>query len=264
LVIDSGVQTIGDLPLSAPGVLNVDPDTISSSLKENGSLASLQGVDVLVTGLGSTYAPQKQIAQRYVTKLEALWKSVFIAAGVDARNYVDDASPLPPTPPAKGLPTVKTIVFHDVSKPPPPGPDGGGGGDTCTLRLRADQVGFVANEDTFVNKSHARSVLKPMANILTTHRPRKQTVTLTGTTAVPETDPKSPHRLSLQRAYAVERVLLSLGVQRSQVTAVYGVGTNFPGFVHDTDAKGNLIEALAIQNRLVIIRASVVSNPNCT
>jgi hypothetical protein len=56
-----------------------------------------------------------------------------------------------------------------------------------------------------------------------------------------------------RRARAVVRVLTGLGVAGTRLTSV-GVGTDFVGFVPDTDAQGRLIETIAVQNRLVIIQ----------
>jgi outer membrane protein OmpA-like peptidoglycan-associated protein len=242
LVIDSGLQTVGALPLQAEGVLDVDPATISQSLKANGTLPDLHGVDVLMTGLGSTYAPQQPIREPYRTRLVNLWKAVVTAS---AGNFTPkDDTQLPDIAPARGLPAVTTVTFKQ-KPPPPPTP--------CDYRLRADQIGFVANEPTFLDEPRTRQVLKPLAEQLTE---KGTSVTLIGTTAVPETGPDSPGAVSKRRALAVRRVLIELGVPAGHIVRVEGVGTNFRGFRKDTDSQGRLIEALAIGNRLVIVNST--------
>lgn len=242
LVIDSGLQTVGALPLQAPGVLDVDPSTITASLQANGTLPDLHGVDVLMTGLGSTYPPQQPVREPYRTRLVKLWQAVVTASSGDVTPK--DDTQLPNVAPAQDLPAVTTVTFQQQLPPPP---------KTCDYRLRADQIGFVANKATFLDAQRTRDVLEPLAKQLTQ---KGTSVTLVGTTAVPETDPNSPDRVSLRRALAVRQVLIDLGVPASHIVRVDGVGTDFASFVKDTDSQGRLIEALAIGNRLVIVNAT--------
>ena len=132
LVIDSGLQTVGALPLQAPGVLDVDPSTITASLKANGTLPDLHGVDVLMTGLGSTYSPQQPVREPYRTRLVNLWEAVVTAS---SGNFTPrDDTQLPDIAPARDLPDVTTVTFRQQPPPPP---------TTCDYQLRADQIGFV-------------------------------------------------------------------------------------------------------------------------
>ena len=58
--------------------------------------------------------------------------------------------------------------------------------------------------------------------------------------------------LSQQRAKAVLDLLVELDVPTDRMTAE-GLGSNFPGYVQDHDADGNLIPEAAAANRKVII-----------
>jgi outer membrane protein OmpA-like peptidoglycan-associated protein len=246
IVIDSGLQTAGDMPLQYPGATQADPQQIAQSLQANLSLPDLQGVDVLFTGLGSTRAPQVQLKERDRNRLERLWATVLQASRPQSLKV--DPAILPDVPAASGLPSVTSVSFEDRRDPVPP--VGG-----C-IRLRADQVGFKGDEATFVDPRRAQQILRPIAQRLISG---DGTATLIGTTALPDKDPTSDQRLSLRRARAVQGALIELGVPPAAVSRIRGVGTKFRGFVPDTDAKGHLIETKAIQNRLVIIELSAGS-----
>jgi outer membrane protein OmpA-like peptidoglycan-associated protein len=59
-------------------------------------------------------------------------------------------------------------------------------------------------------------------------------------------------RLSQQRANAVRDLLVSLGAPADRI-GTQGLGSDFPGYVKDRDAQGNLDPIPAAQNRQVII-----------
>jgi outer membrane protein OmpA-like peptidoglycan-associated protein len=242
IVIDSGLQTAGDMPLQYPGALETDPNAVAQSLAANLALPNLRDVDVQFNGLGSTFAPQSTPGQSVISRLELLWTAVLKASAPKTLHI--DTAPLSDNPPAENLPSVTPVSFTPVVVPTTSAEV-----PQC-VRLRADQVGFVGDKDTFRDPGKVKAVLTPIAQRMISD---KVTATLTGTTALPDADPDSPRRLSLRRAQAVRKELLGLGVPSSAISAVRGVGTDFPGFVADTDSKGRLIETKAVQNRLVII-----------
>jgi outer membrane protein OmpA-like peptidoglycan-associated protein len=245
IIVDSGLQTAGDMPLQFPGAIQVDPQRIAASLQTNLSLPDLQGIDVLFTGLGSTRAPQPQPKERDRNRLERLWTAVLQTSR--PHSLVFDQAILPDEPPASGLPSVTPVSFEEKRVVTPT--------QGC-IRLRDDEIGFKGDEATFIDPGKASGVLRPIAQRLIKEG---GTATLTGTTALPEKDPASDQRLSLRRARAVRQALIELGVVPATVSRIRGVGTDFTGFVPDTDAKGKLIETKAIQNRLVIIELSAGS-----
>jgi OOP family OmpA-OmpF porin len=234
VVIDNGLQTAGAMPMQYPGALMVDPDQLVQPWTKDGKLKSLNGVDVLLTGLGDTRTPQQPVPGDLRQVLADLWTRVIRAGGgspdVDNTDLADTA----PTP---GLPTVTPVSFksdppHTVINCP---------------RFREDQVGFVGGKATFRNPAKASAVLQPVADDL---RRTGVPAVITGTTAL---DDGAENSLSKQRAQAVVKVLTELGVSSSKLTAI-GVGVHFVGFVPDTDAQGHLIETIAVQNRLVIVQ----------
>jgi outer membrane protein OmpA-like peptidoglycan-associated protein len=240
IIMDSGLQTAGVMPLQYPGAFQIDPMDLVKSLETELAVPDLHGVDVVFTGLGSTYEPQKRPLEGNLIRLERLWRAIL--EKTNSRSLDIDTAPLANAAPQADLPTVTPVSFT-VTPPPTKNPP------PC-VRLRADQVGFNPDRDTFRDPQQASKVLQPIADRIKKNGLRAK---LTGTTALPDIDPTSPQRLSYRRAQAVQRVLIELGVSAASIRGVEGVGTNFKGFVDDTDSKGRLIETKAIQNRLVII-----------
>jgi outer membrane protein OmpA-like peptidoglycan-associated protein len=235
IVIDSGLQTAGEMPLQPPGAMLDDPAAVAKALGDAHDVdPSLKGVDVLMTGVGDTYLPQERLPDGARQHLYSLWKTVLIQTGA---QVTIDTSPLRQLKPAAGLPGVTKVPILD--QPPPV--------QKPCIPIRADQVGFNPNLATFRDSNHAQEVLRPIADKLIKER---LSATLVGTTALPE-DP-GPDSLSERRAEAVKSQLVGLGVSASSLTT-RGVGVQFGGFVPDTDAKGNIIETAAVQNRLVIV-----------
>jgi outer membrane protein OmpA-like peptidoglycan-associated protein len=238
VVIDSGLQTAGEMPLQAPGAMGVEPDAEAQALDTAHDLEpSLRGVDVLMTGLAETYPPQQPLPADKRQHIYDLWQQVLQRSGAHATI---DRAPVSPARPLSGLPAVTPVPIQD-QPPPVNGP--------C-IPIRADQVGFLPNSDQFRDDAQARQVLAPIADKLAHEH---LTATLVGTTALP--DSTGPDSLSVMRAEAVKGVLVSLGVP-SGALATTGVGVNFAAFKPDTDVHGQLIETLAVQNRLVIVEVA--------
>jgi len=234
VVIDNGLQTTGKMPLQAPGALAVDPREQAEHIVADHALPSLRDIDVLLSGLGSRYDPQPGLSRDALSRVRTLWSTILESAG--ARVTVDP-SPLDESlAPSPAQPPVAPVVLDEKPEP-----------DTShCYRIRDDQVGFLPGKDRFRDPAAAREVLTPIAADLKT---LNVTVSVVGTTALPE-DP--PYPLSTKRAKRVATVLSELGVPRNAMLT-NGVSTNFSGFQPDTDADGNLIPALAMQNRLVLI-----------
>ncbi|MGH3887202.1 MAG: hypothetical protein ACRDSZ_11665, partial [Pseudonocardiaceae bacterium] len=236
IVIDNGLQTVGEMPLQGPGALAADPDQVAQSLDDANRLENLLvGTDITLIGLGNGYAPQKSLSQRKLDQLEALWNKVLRKAG--ATDVHIETAPLPDEAPGDGLPPVSVV---DPADEPPltiaP----------CTP-LRDDQVGFLRNKAEFRDPELARRVLTPIAQKIIAE---KITATLKGTTALPQ--PTGPGSLSDRRAQAVKDVLVSLGTPEASLRTV-GLGTNFTGYVDPNAPDGVFKETVAVQDRLVIV-----------
>jgi outer membrane protein OmpA-like peptidoglycan-associated protein len=234
VVIDNGLQTVGDMPLQAPGALAVDPQEQAASVVQNKSLPSLAGIDVLLNSLGTGYAPQPDLGRPAQLRVEELWRAVLTKAGARVTivpNELDESQA--PTP---NQPAVTPVVLDQRPVV----------GDGPCFRIREDQVGFQPGKDVFRDSAAAREVLAPIAEEL---KKQKLAISVIGTTALPE---QPPFPLSTARAKRVAGVLSELGVHQNSMI-IGGVGTGFSGFKPDTRLDGSLIPSLAMQNRLVIV-----------
>ena len=79
-----------------------------------------------------------------------------------------------------------------------------------------------------------------------------QVASFTGTTSS-EGGPAINVPLSQQRAQVTAQLMESMGLPRSQVGKVIGLGSHFPGYVPDIGPGGVLLPGPAAENRQVII-----------
>jgi hypothetical protein len=231
VVLDSGLQTSGVLPMAEPWAFKADPKAVAAPLLKDERFKNLKGVHVLFSGLGTFAAPQSRLDDADVASLERLWRGILteLGATVDVEAARLGAAPPP------GLPTVAVVVKQDTSVKPTP----------C-IRLREDQVGFLPNSPNLRDKGRARELLKPIAEQLA----RTGVVTtLIGTTALPDGD---DHSLSKARAATVKRILVDLHVPADRIATI-GVGINFAGY-RDPYVDGVWSEIVAMGNRLVIVQ----------
>jgi outer membrane protein OmpA-like peptidoglycan-associated protein len=232
-VIDSGLSTVAPLDFTQPGLLAADPEEVAASLAEVGELPDLAGMEITFQGLGDTAAPQESLSIAQRANLVAIWRAVVEAAGGE---MVLEERPLAEQV-AADLPDVSVV-------PVPAGPACVGG----AIELSGADVAFQPDSAEFVDGAAARAVLNPIADQLEADG---LTATLTGTTARVG-DLEGQIDLSERRARAVLAELVALGVPEDSLTAV-GLGSEFPGYVEDHDAAGNLLPGPAAANRKVVV-----------
>jgi outer membrane protein OmpA-like peptidoglycan-associated protein len=235
VVLDSGLSTTGALDFTQPGMLDADPQELATSLKAAGELPDLDGVRVVFQGLGDTAAPQPKLGNARRQHLIDIWTAVVAAAG--AGDVEIEQAPLQGDS-AEGLPTVSPVAI-----------DAGVSCGAGTVTLTGGDVAFQADSAVFLDPDAARTTLQPIAEQMQAAR---LTATLTGTTANVG-DKAGQSRLSQQRAQAVADLLVDLGVPRASLVVI-GLGSDFPGYVQDHDAAGNLLPGPAAANRKVEIR----------
>lgn len=240
LVLDSGLSTTGALDFRQRGLIDAYPADLVASLRTAGTLPDLSGNRVVFAGLGYTAAPQPALSAAAREQLIDLWTAIALAAGALEVHVERAASTGEPRP---GLPPVSVV--------------GPGGGVSCSenmVVLDGGDVAFEADTARFKDPAAAAATLKPIADSMTTADTR---ATLTGTTA--DVGSKEGQlRLSQERAQAVADLLGELGV-RAENMDVAGLGSDFPGYVHDRDGTGNLSPSAAALNRRVIIELSGVA-----
>jgi outer membrane protein OmpA-like peptidoglycan-associated protein len=235
VLADSGLQTTGALDYTKDGMLLAEPQELAEAVKAAGQLPDLSGMTVALTGIGDTVAPQQPLDTATRTRLQEQWRALMSAAGATC-VYVD---PMPNglAAPA-GVPDVS-----EVTPPPPPDYD-----LTAPVTLRGDVLAYQDNSPQLVNPDAARAALAPLVTEL---QGTQGSILLTGTTASGGTE-NDRLQLSAQRAETAKQLLVSMGVDAKRITTT-GVGTDFPGFQHDTDDSGRQIPEVAALNRSVIV-----------
>ncbi len=237
VLMDSGLQTAGALRYQSSKLLLASGEDVVAFLRSSGELPDLSGLTVVLSGLGDTARPQARLDIASRNRLVEQWTAIAKAGGAACVHV--DSQPMTDAAPA-GLPHVTTVA---VPKPVRP---------KLTLSrpvaLREDSVGFQDNSDHLRDAALARRDLKPIAGQIV-HGHHK--VSLVGTTATAGTE-QGRRTLSLERAQAVKRLLVSLGVPAADVST-RGAGTHYPAHVKDLDASGNLIPQAAVQNRAVFL-----------
>jgi OmpA-OmpF porin, OOP family len=245
VLIDSGLQTTGQIRFQDPGTFGADPNEFVAYLRAQSLMPSLSGRSVVLVGLGNTADPQAALDPSLRTRVTALWQTVVSAAGASCVEIIDTAASrtsvttdVPVTPVA--LPTV-----------PPFQPCGE------TVLRDGDTVGFLPDQAEFRDPAAARATLQELASLVISGR---QMVELIGTTAMAGPTEEGRIELSNRRAEAVKAVLVELGVAPDRITT-RGVGATWPDRVPDIADDGSLIPTAAAQNRSVIVRLTCPTTP---
>jgi outer membrane protein OmpA-like peptidoglycan-associated protein len=245
VLIDSGLQTTGQIRFQDPGTFGADPNEFVTYLQARSLMPTLSGRSVVLVGLGNTAEPQAALDPSLRSRVTALWQTVASSAGASCVEVVDTAASrtsvttdVPVTPVA--LPTV-----------PPFQPCGE------TVLRDGDTVGFLPDQAVFRDPAAARATLQDLATLVVNGR---QNVELIGTTAMAGPSEDGRIALSNRRAEAVKGVLVELGVPADRITT-RGVGATWPDRVPDIAPDGSLIPWAAAQNRSVIVRLSCSTTP---
>jgi outer membrane protein OmpA-like peptidoglycan-associated protein len=209
VLVDSGLQTVAPLDFRQPGLLGAGIDTVIGKLGDAGMLPDLSGRRVILSGIGFTAAPQRELNSAQRAHLVELWRRIAEEGGAQSVVVV----PVPSsTPPLDGLPPVATV---DV----PAAGDLDLGCDTESILGDDGPVRFVGDRTDFVDPGAARAALTEFADWLASNPAARGHVT--GSIAHHGTD--APGGLSGSRAERVRAMLVDLGAEPSQVSAE-GIG----------------------------------------
>jgi OOP family OmpA-OmpF porin len=236
VVIDSGLQTAGQLMYQDPGVLMSPPNDVVKFLRAGSLLPRLSGRHVLLSGFGYTAAPQAALDQPERENVAAQWKAIVAAGGACVTvNTTPNTNPE-----MAGLPAVNTVPL-----PPPPV------FKTCgtTVLSNDGSVGFNDGNASFRDPAAARSTLSKLAPALNRGT---EPITLIGSTSTEGGDAIN-YPLSTRRAAAVKSVLISLGVSGRRIKVI-GEGARYQGRVPDVGQDGQLLLAQAEEDREVIVQ----------
>jgi OmpA-OmpF porin, OOP family len=234
VLIDSGLQTMA--PLDFRQMIDAEPAQVVAYLREQNLLPDLTGRKVLLAGLGNVAAPQSEPNLRLRRNIAGIWQKIAEAGGAACVAVEDD--PNPRTPP-RGVPPVSVVPLPSVP-------------DTFSACGEADlsdgnDVGFVQGTSEFRDLGAARRTL---GNLAATIREGDLRIKLIGSTSS-EGARQDNLRLSRQRAEAVQRQLVELGVPAASISTE-GRGENLKGRVDDVAPGGTLLPGPAARNRKVV------------
>ncbi|MBW8871893.1 MAG: OmpA family protein [Leifsonia sp.] len=243
IVVGSGLQTTDPLNFAGTGLLYADPAQVVSDLTSRGLLPTdLKGVTVYWAGMGDTAGAQQTLTVPARSNLEAIWSAVVKAAGGTLSLLPEPASGSA----VANLPAVTPVTIEPVA--------------TKTdwshpVVIRNSELLFTKDTAAFSDPGAAQNVL---ATLVPAIEQNGKVVTITGTASKDQaSDNTADTALSLKRAEAVKAALIGLGVPAS-LLATAGVGFEWCGWKAEKDAAGTYSDALAEQNRTVILTSAGV------
>jgi outer membrane protein OmpA-like peptidoglycan-associated protein len=218
VLVDSGLQTVPPLDLSADGLLDrvlaANPDQVAATLRETGALPDLAGRAVTLVGIGYPAQPQPRLDEARRQALVDLWRALVEAAGADPVAMLDAANT---GAAVAGVPEVAVVAV-------PPVDNLDLGCDTTSVLYDAGPVGFQPDSTEFVDPAAARDALRGFAEWLTANSAGRAEVTGTIAHYPPEDYPG----LDLGRAEAVRDELVRLGARPEQVSSHGGGWGPYP------------------------------------
>lgn len=245
----SGLSTEGYMDFQN-NLLYADPAWVVEALKERETLPDLQGITVYWLGMGQVIEPQDKVTPKQSKNLEAVWQAVVEASGGEfvANDFITVTEEKDFT---EELPSVSTVEIpsDDPIEFDPKGletaEEKGGEAFKEPQILTEEKVGFVPDSADYLDSESAVKVIKPIAEYLLKNDSVE--LLLIGTTAGDVTDETSL-RLSRERAEAVRKTLIDLGVESERVTAV-GLGSDDPWHIRGAGYEG----PAALSNRKVVL-----------
>jgi OOP family OmpA-OmpF porin len=238
VLIDSGLQTTGQVRFQDPGTFGADPKEVVDYLTKRSLMPKLGSRSVVLAGLGNTAEPQAQLDPSLRTAVTALWQTIASSAGAACVEVLDTAAS------RTSVSTDVPVTAVAVPAVPPFQPCGE------TVLRDGDTVGFLPDQAVFRDPAAARKTLQELASVVVNGRQR---IELIGTTAKAGPTEEGRIELSLRRADAVKGVLVELGITADRITT-RGVGATWPDRVNDIAPDGSLIPTAAALNRSVIVR----------
>ena len=235
LLLTSGVTTSGGFDLRQVGWAE-PPASAAAALKQRGLLPDLAGWTVIFSGLGETAGRQPALPLPQQTTLASYWLAICHAAGAAACRVDDSPRPVRSSHSTVPVPIVPVPAVQSIIGPH---------GQQQSI-VPADLL-FAFNSATLL--SGANQYLAPIAARASAG---SYSVSITGQ-ASPDGGTASYNlRLSVLRAQAVQRRLITLGLAAHQIAQVKGIGTAG----QSCTAHGTLDETKCAQLRRVVITLS--------
>ncbi|WP_431220597.1 OmpA family protein [Leifsonia xyli] len=243
IVVGSGLQTTDPLNFAGTGLLYADPAQVVADLTARNLLPTdLKGVTVYWSGMGDVAGAQQPLTVPARSNLEAIWSAVVKAAGGTLSLLPEPASGSP----AVSLPAVTPVTVEAVATKTD---------WTHPVVIRNSDLLFRKDTADFSDPAAAQKVL---ATLVPAIEQNGKAVTITGTASKDQAkDNAADTALSQRRAQAVKTALVGLGVPAALLQTA-GVGYEWCGWKSETDATGAYSDALAEQNRTVILTSAGV------
>ena len=248
VIMDSGLATAGYLDFTK-GLLDADAADIVEALEKLDAIPDLTGVKIVWMFNGQTAKPQEELSESQKKSLQEIWREILVAGGaMEVEFTADVASDIPDSV----YPYVSTIEVEsreiDVDLVER-------ASDAIVIEVPVDtvvldntSVQFIGDTAIFVDVKSAEKCIELLAKQLLAHPDNR--VYVIGTTA--SGNPDFCKQLSMDRAQAVVNVLVNFGVSETQLIPM-GLGFEEPWHIDDLDENGRQIEALACQNRKVLV-----------
>ena len=238
LLLSSGVTTSGGFDLRKVGWAE-PPATAAAALKQRSLLPDLTGWTVIFSGLGETAGRQPALPLPQQTTLASNWLAICHAAGAAACRVDDSPRPLRNSYSTLPVPVVPVPAVQSITGPH---------GQQQSI-VPADLL-FAFNSATLL--PGANSYLAPIA---ARAGDGNYSVSITGQASPDGGSAAYNLRLSVLRAQAVQRRLITLGLAPHQIVQVNGIGTAGQSCI----VAGTLDESKCAQLRRVVITLSPIS-----
>ena len=237
VVENSGLGTTGFLNYRQPGLLEADPADLVTFARAHHEEPDAVGIKVVLLGIGWTAPPQPALNAPEGDSLRGQWAALLKAAG--AQVTIDQTPLTGPAP--TSAPKVSLVSTTQVIWDPPPG--------TCGTAFNTTELHFIVGTAQLQDPAATAPVLR---NVVTELKANHRVAAITGTTSS-EGGPAINVPLSKKRAQTTAQLMESMGLPRSQIGQLIGLGSQFPGYVPDIGPGGVLLPGPAAENRQVII-----------
>lgn len=244
IVLGTGLSTTGVLDFKN-NLISAEPDVIVELLNEKSEIPNFSDITVYWQQLGDVAAPQEAMTSAQKNKLQKIYGSLVEAGGGTfvyneiMANPVNESVEYPSVTPVE-LPADTPIAFEA---------DDLDAEDDKAFEepqvLSESQVEFIGDQANYLYPDKAVENIRPIAEYLLKHD--DVNIVLIGSTAGDSTN-ASTLKLSQERADAVKKTLIDLGVNADRITTI-GMGASDPWHIPNAGYDG----AAASANRKVVL-----------
>ena len=244
VVLGTGLSTTGVIDFKN-NLISAEPEVVVELLKEKSEIPNFADITVYWQQLGDVAAPQEALTTAQKNKLQKIYGllvensgGTFVYNDIMA-NPVNESVEYPSVTPVE-FPEDTPIAFE---------------ADTLNIEddkafqepqvLNESKVEFVADKSDYLYPDKAVENIRPVAEYLIQHK--TVSLLLIGSTAGDLTN-ESTLKLSQDRAEAVKRTLVELGVEENRIITK-GMGSSDPWHVPNVGYEG----AAASSNRKVVL-----------